>query len=72
MPRLISVPLCEEASFIRLVSRVMWCNEVYNTCTCTGICFSMQRYLFAAIGNGFKVYDVLTYEGKYLLHTHFH
>ena len=25
--------------------------------------FYLQRYLFAAIGCGFRVYDVLTYEG---------
>ncbi len=29
------------------------------------VLFFIQRYVFVAIGNGFKVYDVLTYEGQY-------
>ncbi len=27
----------------------------------------LQRYLFAAVGNGFKVYDVIAYEGMYYI-----
>ena len=53
-----------EIKHILVIGEVMWCAMTYRF-SCPSLPPSLpQRYLFAAIGCGFKVYDVLTYEGK--------